>query len=60
MLIKEFLMGTYFGVSVKYLQSYLDEFAFRFNRRDIKYPIWFSLLRACVSALPFAYAELTA
>jgi hypothetical protein len=59
MLMKEFLMGTYFGVSVKYLQPYLNEFAFRFNRRDIKYPLWFSLLRACVSALPFAYAELT-
>lgn len=60
MLLKEFLMGTYFGVSVKHLPGYLNEFAFRFNRRQIKYPLWLSLLRACVSTLPFAYAELTA
>jgi len=59
-LLKTFLMGTFYGVAVKYLQSYLQEFAFRFNRRSTKHPIWFSLLRACVFAVPHTYAELTA
>ena len=33
-LLKRWLLGTHQGVvSVKHLQSYLDEFTFRFNRR---------------------------
>lgn len=32
-LFKRFLLGTFHGVSGKYLQEYLDEFVFRFNRR---------------------------
>jgi transposase-like protein len=31
--LKAWLMGTHHGVSPKHLQPYLDEFAFRFNRR---------------------------
>ena len=31
---KEFILGTYRGLSKKYLQSYLDEYSFRFNRCD--------------------------
>ena len=31
--LKAWLLGTYHGVSPKHLQPYLDEFAFRFNRR---------------------------
>jgi transposase-like protein len=31
--LKAWLMGTHHGVSPKHLQTYLDEFAFRFNRR---------------------------
>lgn len=58
-LLKLFLMGTYYGVAVKYLQPYLQEFSFRFNRRDSRHPLWLSLLRACVFALPITYAELT-
>ena len=57
-LLKNFLMGTYWGVSVKYLHSYLQEFSFRFNRRDTHHPLWLSLLRACVFGLPCSYAEL--
>ena len=30
---KRFLLGPFHGVSGKYLQEYLDEFVFRFNRR---------------------------
>lgn len=30
---KIFLLGTFHGVSRKYLQEYLDEYRYRFNRR---------------------------
>jgi transposase-like protein len=33
MLVKSGLRGAYHGVSTKYLQSYLDEYAFRYNNR---------------------------
>lgn len=35
--LKAWLIGTHHGVDPKYLQSYLDEFVFRFNRRE--YPM---------------------
>lgn len=57
-LLKHFLMGTYFGVSVKYLQRYLHEFCFRFIRRDKPHLLSCSLLRACLFTLPMTYAEL--
>ena len=57
-LLKHFLMGTYFGVSVKYLPGYLNEFCFRFIRRESEEPLWRSLLRACLFANPMTYAEL--
>ncbi len=31
--LKRFLLGTFHGVSAKYLQEYLNEFCYRFNRR---------------------------
>ncbi len=31
--LKSFVLGTYHGLPKKYLQSYLDEFCFRFSRR---------------------------
>ena len=31
---KAFILGTYHGLPQKYLQSYLDEYCFRFSRRD--------------------------
>ncbi len=34
MLVKSGLRGAYHGVSTKYLQNYLDEYAFRYNNRD--------------------------
>jgi len=58
-LLKHFLMGTYYGVSTRYLQSYLQEFCFRFIRRDKLGSIHDSLLRACLSTVPMTYAELT-
>lgn len=59
-LLKTFLMGTYFGIAKRYVQPYLNEFVFRFNRLDVKHPLWLSLLRACVSSLPVCYSEVTA
>ena len=50
-LLKNNLMGIYHGVSAKYLNRYLAEFSFRFNRRFSSKPIWFSLLKAAADAL---------
>jgi len=41
--LKRFLLGTFHGVSATYLQEYIDEFVYRFNRRwweDQKSPQW--------------------
>jgi hypothetical protein len=57
-LVKRLLMGTYHGVSSRLLQTYLDEFCFRWNRRDKEQTLWQSALRACALALPTQYAEL--
>lgn len=57
-LLKHFLMGTYYGVSKKYLPGYLNEFCFRFIRREKEQSLSESLLRACVFALPMTYSEL--
>ena len=35
MLIKTGIRGVYYSVSTKYLQSYLDEYSFRYNRRHM-------------------------
>jgi transposase len=32
--VKRGIGGTYHSVSTKHLQSYLDEYAFRYNNRD--------------------------
>ena len=31
--LKRFLLGAYHGTSTRYLQDYLNEFCYRFNRR---------------------------
>jgi len=43
-LVKRGIGGVYHNVSRKYLQTYLDEYAFRYNRRDAKIPMFVSLL----------------
>ena len=50
--LKSFLNGTYHGVSGKYLQEYLDEFCYRFNRRYWEYELPFRLLNASASHTP--------
>ncbi len=39
-LIKRGIGGTHHAVSQKYLQTYLDEYAFRYNRRNVGQPMF--------------------
>ncbi len=57
---KRFMLGTYHGVSHKYLQAYLDEFCYRFNRRAWEPQLTSRLLTACLAAKPVTLAELKA
>src|SRR5579872_1952908 len=43
-LLKRGIGGTYHAVSQKYLQSYLDEYAFRYNHRDDQQPMFTTFL----------------
>lgn len=50
--LKKFLNGTFHGVSHTYLQEYLDEFCYRFNRRFWEFELPLRLLNACLSHAP--------
>ncbi len=50
--LKTFLLGTFHGVSGKYLQEYLDEFCYRFNRRFFEKEIPNRLLNLAVIHAP--------
>lgn len=43
-LFKNGLRGVYHSVSAKYLQSYLDEYTFRYNLRDGRVPMFWAIL----------------
>jgi len=43
-LVKRGISGVYHAVSPKYLQSYLDEYSFRYNRRKDKQSMFLSFL----------------
>lgn len=43
-LFKNGIRGVYHSVSTRYLQNYLDEYAFRYNRRDSKEPMFWAML----------------
>lgn len=61
-LLKHWLMGTHHGaVSHKYLDYYLDEFTFRFNRRTSRHrgKLFFRLLQQAVAVEPAPYKSLT-
>ena len=47
--LKAFLLGTYHGVSSRYLQEYLNEFCYRFNRREWEAQLPLRLLNACLT-----------
>jgi predicted RNA-binding Zn-ribbon protein involved in translation (DUF1610 family) len=48
-------LGVYHGLRRKHLQSYLDEFAFRFNRRRARDAAFASLLGAAAAHAPVSY-----
>jgi hypothetical protein len=50
--LKGALRGTFYGVSVKYLQLYLDEYIYRFNRRTWRDQLQVRLLKACIECGP--------
>lgn len=45
--LKAFLLGTYHGVSPRYLQEYLNKFCHRFSRRMQEAELPLRLLNAC-------------
>jgi len=60
-LLKRWLIGTHQGaVSHKYLDYYLDEFTFRFNRRSSKSrgKLFFRLAQQAVAVDPFPYEQI--
>jgi transposase-like protein len=56
-LFKRFLMGTFHGVSAQYLPEYLQEFCYRFNRRQWEGQIPHRLLNICIAHKPIQWAE---
>ena len=46
--LKRFLLGTYHGVATTYVQEYLNEFCYRFNRRFWEQQIPTRLINLCV------------
>lgn len=56
---KAFVNGTFHGLDDKHLQSYLDEFCYRFNRRGLRDQIFPRLLCAVVTSYILGYADLT-
>jgi hypothetical protein len=55
-----FIGGTFHGLAPKHLQSYLNEFCFRTNRRQFEGQLFNRLLAACVSTDTITYQDLTA
>jgi transposase-like protein len=43
-LMKNGIRGVYHSVSTRYLQAYLDEYTFRYNRRDSATPLFYAIL----------------
>jgi hypothetical protein len=57
-LLRRAVIGTYHQLSIKHLQRYLDEFSYRYNRREIGCVFEETVRRLCgFSAIP--YAKLT-
>lgn len=60
-LVKRWINGTHQGkISQKHLEYYLDEFAFRFNRKLSTHrgKLFFRLMQQAVSTLPLTYKEI--
>ena len=50
--LKAFLLGTFHGVTGKFLQEYLNEFCYRFNRRQLEREIPNRLLNLAIIHAP--------
>ena len=53
--LKVWALGVYHGLRRKHLQSYLDEFVFRFNRRRTRHAAFRTLLGIGVGHAPLTY-----
>ena len=51
-LFKNGVRGVYHSISADYLQNYLDEYAFRYNRRDSPQPMFWAMLDRVEKSLP--------
>jgi len=58
MLFKGWLRGMHHNV--EYLQSYIDEYCYRFNRSNMKEGIFENLMKRMVTNLPFSYKQIIA
>ena len=58
--LKMWLRGTFNRYPLKHLQSYLDEFTFRFNRRWKLENIFDKLLTRCIQRSTITFADLSA
>lgn len=56
--LKTWLQGTHHGVEAKYLQSYLNEYVFRFNRRNTPMAAFQTLLGISTQKAPLTWREL--
>lgn len=57
-LLRRAVIGTYHQLSIKHLQRYLDEFSYRYNRREIASMFEETIARMCGFG-PVGYAKLT-
>lgn len=57
--IKVNIEGAYHGLEGTYLQRYLDEFCYRFNKRHGRKPLFYHLLACSVWTLYKTVAELS-
>ena len=57
---KALIGGTFHGLDGKYMNLYLAEFCFRFNRRFWPNQLFNRLLSACLFCAPITFTELTA
>ena len=56
--LKSWLVGTHHGVDPKHLQSYLDEYVFRFNRREHPMAAFSTLLGIASNEKPLTMRNL--
>ena len=57
--LKTWALGVYHGLRDKHLQSYLDEFVFRFNRRRSRHAAFSSLFTIALAAKPVTDVDRT-